>query len=45
MLQGVEEIFEIIDRAAMSNDAQAEQRRTAGKIVVIGRDLADPETA
>lgn len=45
MLQGVREIFEIIDGAAVSNDDQAEGKTEGGKIVIIGRDVGDSETA
>ncbi|KAK5119644.1 hypothetical protein LTR85_007473 [Meristemomyces frigidus] len=42
MLQGVREIFEIIDNAAVrSDDAQPTQGTENGKIVIIGRNVSD----
>ncbi|KAK0871620.1 hypothetical protein LTR87_012783 [Friedmanniomyces endolithicus] len=44
MLQGVREVFEIVDGSGLSGE-HLEESASAGKIVLIGRNIGSPETA
>ncbi|TKA75027.1 hypothetical protein B0A55_04791, partial [Friedmanniomyces simplex] len=44
MLQGVREIFELIDSASVSGES-TEPPANEGKIVIIGRNIGSPETS
>jgi len=45
MLQGVREIFELIDGAAVKGDAHSAAGTESGKIVIIGRNIGDQQTS
>ena len=45
MLQGVREIFELIDGADVQEDAHAESEEQGGRIVIIGRNVGGESIA